>query len=139
MTNQPNDIEHALKRFLGLGSCLRWVNHGGHVRAAGRLRRHPRPGTLRLLWGRVLPATSTPAGHDTRRVHLPRLRTLVDTHDRRKATETAGARSPSGLEKFRHLVDLRVACTVADRAGRTVPDADDVAEALGMRLQRVAA
>jgi magnesium chelatase family protein len=34
---------------------------------------------------------------------------------------------------------LRVAWTVADLAGRTVPSADDVAEALGMRLQRVAA
>jgi magnesium chelatase family protein len=34
---------------------------------------------------------------------------------------------------------LRVAWTVADLAGRTVPNADDVAEALGMRLQRVAA
>ena len=34
---------------------------------------------------------------------------------------------------------LRVARTVADLAGRTVPTADDVAEALGMRLQRAAA
>jgi magnesium chelatase family protein len=34
---------------------------------------------------------------------------------------------------------LRVAWTMADLAGRTVPDADDVAEALGMRLQRTAA
>ena len=34
---------------------------------------------------------------------------------------------------------LRVSWTVADLAGRTVPSADDVAEALGMRLQRVAA
>ncbi|TYP82730.1 YifB family Mg chelatase-like AAA ATPase [Blastococcus xanthinilyticus] len=33
----------------------------------------------------------------------------------------------------------RVAWTMADLAGRTVPTADDVAEALGMRLQRVAA
>jgi Magnesium chelatase, subunit ChlI C-terminal len=37
------------------------------------------------------------------------------------------------------LVVLRVAWTVADLAGHTVPDADDVAEALGMRLQRAAA
>ena len=36
-------------------------------------------------------------------------------------------------------VVLRVAWTLADLAGRTVPSADDVAEALGMRLQRVAA
>jgi magnesium chelatase family protein len=34
---------------------------------------------------------------------------------------------------------LRVAWTVADLAGRPVPSSDDVAEALGMRLQRVAA
>jgi magnesium chelatase family protein len=34
---------------------------------------------------------------------------------------------------------LRVAWTVADLAGHAVPDADDVAEALGMRLQRAAA
>ena len=36
-------------------------------------------------------------------------------------------------------VVLRVAWTMADLAGRTVPGADDVAEALGMRLQRVEA
>ncbi|MGR7023390.1 hypothetical protein [Geodermatophilus sp. URMC 62] len=29
--------------------------------------------------------------------------------------------------------------TLADLAGRMVPDGDDVAEALGLRLQRVAA
>jgi magnesium chelatase family protein len=34
---------------------------------------------------------------------------------------------------------LRVAWTMADLAGRTVPGADEVAEALGMRLHRVAA
>ena len=34
---------------------------------------------------------------------------------------------------------LRVAWTLADLAGRTVPRSDEVAEALGMRLQRVAA
>jgi len=34
---------------------------------------------------------------------------------------------------------LRVAWTIADLAGRSVPGGDDVAEALGMRLQRVAA
>ncbi|MFW3169516.1 YifB family Mg chelatase-like AAA ATPase [Geodermatophilus sp. CPCC 206100] len=34
---------------------------------------------------------------------------------------------------------LRVAWTLADLAGRPLPAADDVAEALGMRLQRVAA
>ncbi|NEK57539.1 YifB family Mg chelatase-like AAA ATPase [Geodermatophilus sabuli] len=34
---------------------------------------------------------------------------------------------------------LRVAWTMADLGGRSVPDADDVAEALGMRLQRTAA
>ena len=34
---------------------------------------------------------------------------------------------------------LRVAWTLADLAGRTVPGPDEVAEALGMRLQRVAA
>src|SRR3954464_5341268 len=33
---------------------------------------------------------------------------------------------------------LRVAWTLADLAGRTVPGADEVAEALGMRLQRAA-
>ena len=34
---------------------------------------------------------------------------------------------------------LRVAWTLSDLAGRTVPGPDEVAEALGMRLQRVAA
>ena len=51
---------------------------------------------------------------------------------------TAGARSPSGPATFRHVV-LRVAWTLADLAGRTVPGADGVAEALGMSLQRAAA
>jgi magnesium chelatase family protein len=45
-----------------------------------------------------------------------------------------GAISVRGFDRV-----LRVAWTVADLAGRTVPSADDVAEALGMRLQRVAA
>jgi magnesium chelatase family protein len=45
-----------------------------------------------------------------------------------------GALSVRGFDRV-----LRVAWTVADLAGHTVPDADDVAEALGMRLQRVAA
>ncbi|WP_422677968.1 hypothetical protein [Blastococcus brunescens] len=34
---------------------------------------------------------------------------------------------------------LRVAWTLADLAGHAVPCADDVAEALGLRLQRAAA
>jgi magnesium chelatase family protein len=34
---------------------------------------------------------------------------------------------------------VRVAWTLADLAGRPVPGADDVAEALGMRLRRAAA
>jgi magnesium chelatase family protein len=45
-----------------------------------------------------------------------------------------GALSVRGFDRV-----LRVAWTVSDLAGRTVPDSDDVAEALGMRLQRVAA
>jgi len=45
-----------------------------------------------------------------------------------------GALSVRGFDRV-----LRVAWTVADLAGRTVPAADDIAEALGMRLQRVAA
>jgi magnesium chelatase family protein len=45
-----------------------------------------------------------------------------------------GALSVRGFDRV-----LRVAWTVADLAGRTVPGPDDVAEALGMRLQRVAA
>ncbi len=45
-----------------------------------------------------------------------------------------GALSVRGFDRV-----LRVAWTVADLAGRTVPDSDDVAEALGMRLQRAAA
>jgi len=50
--------------------------------------------------------------------------------------------SPLRDQQVRHLrevVVLRVAWTLADLAGRTVPGADEVAEALGMRLQRVAA
>jgi len=45
-----------------------------------------------------------------------------------------GALSVRGLDRV-----LRVAWTVADLAGHSVPTADDIAEALGMRLQRVAA
>jgi predicted ATPase with chaperone activity len=56
-----------------------------------------------------------------------------------------GATVTSCLERFPLHADvcqavvLRVAWTVADLAGRTVPGADDVAEALGMRLQRAVA
>jgi hypothetical protein len=46
---------------------------------------------------------------------------------------------PTGDADFFQAVVLGVAWTVADLAGRTVPGADDVAEALGMRLQRAAA
>jgi magnesium chelatase family protein len=45
-----------------------------------------------------------------------------------------GALSVRGFDRV-----LRVAWTVADLAGRTVPGSDDIAEALGMRLQRAAA
>ena len=45
-----------------------------------------------------------------------------------------GALSVRGFDRV-----LRVAWTLADLAGRSVPGADEVAEALGMRLQRVAA
>jgi magnesium chelatase family protein len=45
-----------------------------------------------------------------------------------------GALSVRGFDRV-----LRVAWTVADLAGHAVPNADDVAEALGMRLQRAAA
>lgn len=45
-----------------------------------------------------------------------------------------GALSVRGFDRV-----LRVAWTLADLAGRTVPGSDEVAEALGMRLQRVAA
>jgi magnesium chelatase family protein len=45
-----------------------------------------------------------------------------------------GALSVRGFDRV-----LRVAWTLCDLAGRTVPSADEVAEALGMRLQRVAA
>ena len=45
-----------------------------------------------------------------------------------------GALSVRGFDRV-----LRVAWTVSDLAGHTVPSADDVAEALGMRLQRAAA
>ncbi|SDE17578.1 magnesium chelatase family protein [Blastococcus fimeti] len=45
-----------------------------------------------------------------------------------------GALSVRGFDRVQ-----RVAWTLADLAGRTVPGADEIAEALGMRLQRVAA
>ena len=45
-----------------------------------------------------------------------------------------GALSVRGFDRV-----LRVAWTLADLAGRPVPGADEVAEALGMRLQRAAA
>jgi predicted ATPase with chaperone activity len=41
--------------------------------------------------------------------------------------------------QFSHVVVLRVAWTLADLAGLVTPGADQVAEALGMRLQRAAA
>jgi magnesium chelatase family protein len=41
--------------------------------------------------------------------------------------------------RFCDVVVLRVVWTLTDRGGRTVPGADDVAEALGLRLQRAAA
>jgi magnesium chelatase family protein len=50
-----------------------------------------------------------------------------------RALET-GALSVRGFDRV-----LRVAWTLADLAGRGVPGPDEVAEALGMRLQRVAA
>jgi magnesium chelatase family protein len=45
-----------------------------------------------------------------------------------------GALSVRGFDRV-----VRVAWTLADLAGRAVPGSDEVAEALGMRLQRVAA
>jgi magnesium chelatase family protein len=45
-----------------------------------------------------------------------------------------GAISVRGFDRV-----LRAAWTLSDLAGRTVPGADEVAEALGMRLQRAAA
>ena len=45
-----------------------------------------------------------------------------------------GALSVRGFDRV-----LRVAWTLADLAGRTAPGSDEVAEALGMRLQRAAA
>jgi magnesium chelatase family protein len=45
-----------------------------------------------------------------------------------------GALSVRGFDRV-----LRVAWTLADLGGRTIPGADEIAEALGMRLQRVAA
>jgi magnesium chelatase family protein len=45
-----------------------------------------------------------------------------------------GLLSVRGLDRV-----LRVAWTLADLRGATVPGSDDVAAALGMRLQRVAA
>ena len=45
-----------------------------------------------------------------------------------------GALSVRGFDRV-----LRVAWTLSDLAGRTVPGPDEVAEALGMRLQRAAA
>ena len=45
-----------------------------------------------------------------------------------------GALSVRGFDRV-----LRVAWTLCDLAGRTVPGTDEVAEALGMRLQRAAA
>jgi hypothetical protein len=46
--------------------------------------------------------------------------------------------SPSRLDLCQVVV-FRVAWTLADLAGRSVPGPDEVAEALGMRLQRAAA
>ena len=45
-----------------------------------------------------------------------------------------GALSVRGFDRV-----LRVAWTLADLAGRSVPGSDEIAEALGMRLQRAVA
>jgi magnesium chelatase family protein len=44
-----------------------------------------------------------------------------------------------GRADLREFAVLRVAWTLADLAGRAVPGTGDVAEALGMRLQRMPA
>jgi magnesium chelatase family protein len=54
-----------------------------------------------------------------------------------RLAERALERGSISVRGFDRVV--RVAWTVADLAGRPVPSADDVAEALGMRLQRAAA
>ncbi|MCF6505827.1 ATP-binding protein [Blastococcus sp. MG754426] len=54
-----------------------------------------------------------------------------------RLAERALERGSISVRGFDRVV--RVAWTVADLAGRAVPSADDVAEALGMRLQRAAA
>jgi hypothetical protein len=59
-----------------------------------------------------------------------------DAHD---ATVVSRREKSAHRPDLCQAVVLRVAWTLCDLAGRTVPDADDIAEALGMRLQRVAA
>ena len=59
-----------------------------------------------------------------------------DTHG---GTVVGWRRGRSQVDQVCQTADLRVAWTLTDLAGRTVPGPDEVAEALGMRLQRVAA
>jgi predicted ATPase with chaperone activity len=54
-------------------------------------------------------------------------------------SNVAARKRDEEVDDFGYSVVLRVAWTLADLAGRTVPGEDEVAEALGMRLQRVAA
>jgi hypothetical protein len=67
------------------------------------------------------------------------VRLLIDPRSWPRCPASATTIPPTGDADFCHAVVLGVAWTVADVAGRTVPGADDVAEALGMRLQRAPA
>ena len=59
--------------------------------------------------------------------------------DAHPATVVSPLQTSSRRLDLCHTVVLRVAWTLADLAGRIVPGPDEVAEALGLRLQRAAA
>ena len=117
----------------------------GHPRGlAGRARRRRRPRRVVARAGRGGPGRRrrtgwpAPGCRSTARCpgRLLRERWAVPRASLRLAERALerGALSVRGFDRV-----LRVAWTLADLAGRTVPGADEVAEALGMRLQRAAA
>ena len=56
-----------------------------------------------------------------------------------RGSNVAARQRAQEVDDFGYFVVLRVAWTLSDLAGRAVPGPDEVAEALGMRLQRTAA
>lgn len=96
---------------------------------AGRVRAARRTAVARLAGTGLVTNSQVPGRLLRERWPIPRASLQLAE----RALER-GSLSVRGFDRV-----LRVAWTLADLAGRTVPGPDEVAEALGMRLQRVAA